>query len=180
MGRIIVRTEEREPHSLIRWMGSKSYLAQQIVANFPPKIATYYEPFLGDGSVLYELLGSDIEVDRIEVSNIYKPLIALWTIVKNDPIRLVKQYDIHWRNLQQHGPSYYYKVCKDFDRTTDPHLFFFLLRTSGVEQVRFNQAGEFNGSFNLRYLGIAPEKVEKLYQGMGSSPRNKGCSVSGT
>jgi hypothetical protein len=43
-------------HVLIKWTGSKRRQAKQIVAQFPRKIATYYEPFLGSGSVLYELL----------------------------------------------------------------------------------------------------------------------------
>ncbi len=64
-------------HVLIKWRGSKRRQARQIVAKFPRQIATYYEPFLGGGSVLYELLGTDIEVGRIEFSDICEPLIAL-------------------------------------------------------------------------------------------------------
>jgi D12 class N6 adenine-specific DNA methyltransferase len=45
-------------HTLIKWTGSKRRQAKQIVAQFPRKIATYYEPFLGSGSVIYELLGT--------------------------------------------------------------------------------------------------------------------------
>ena len=72
-------------HVLIKWTGSKRRQARQIVVRFPRQIATYYEPFLGGGSVLYELLGSDIEVGRIEFSDICEPLIALWQVVKDDP-----------------------------------------------------------------------------------------------
>jgi hypothetical protein len=68
------RPAPRLQHVLIKWTGSKRRQAKQIVAQFPRKIATYYEPFLGGGSVLYELLGSDIEVGRFEVSDICEPL----------------------------------------------------------------------------------------------------------
>jgi DNA adenine methylase len=78
-------------HVLIKWTGSKRRQAKQIVAKFPRRIATYYEPFLGGGSVLYELLGTDIEVGRIECSDACEPLIALWQVVKDDPNGLVEE-----------------------------------------------------------------------------------------
>jgi len=40
-------------HVLIKWTGSKRRQARQIVAKFPRKIATYYEPFLGGGGGNY-------------------------------------------------------------------------------------------------------------------------------
>jgi len=66
------------------------------VVRFPRQIATYYEPFLGGGSVLYELLGSDIEVGRIECSDACEPLIALWQVVKDDPNGLVEGSSASW------------------------------------------------------------------------------------
>ena len=90
-------------HVLIKWTGSKRRQARQIVAKFPRKIATYYEPFLGGGSVLYELLASDVEVGRYEVSDICQPLIALWKLIQNDPTGLIEGYAENWRVLQVHG-----------------------------------------------------------------------------
>ncbi len=83
-------------HVLIKWTGSKRRQAKQIVAKFPRQIVTYYEPFLGGGSVLYELLGTDIEVGRIEFSDICEPLIALWQVVKDDPKGLVEGSSASW------------------------------------------------------------------------------------
>ncbi|QDU82790.1 DNA adenine methylase [Polystyrenella longa] len=41
---------------LIKWTGSKRLQAKQIVKRFPRTNGTYFEPFVGGGSVLYELL----------------------------------------------------------------------------------------------------------------------------
>jgi D12 class N6 adenine-specific DNA methyltransferase len=83
------RPAPRLNHVLIKWTGSKRRQVKQIVAQFPRTIATYCEPFLGGGSVLYELLGTHIEVGRYEVSDLCEPLIALWLVVKDDPGGLV-------------------------------------------------------------------------------------------
>ncbi len=149
-------------HVLIKWTGSKRRQAKQIVAHFPRRISTYYEPFLGGGSVLHELLASDIEIDRIECSDTCAPLMKLWTVVFNDPHGLTRKYREMWQKLQERGETYYFKVRDDFNRRQDPYLFFFLLRTCRTGLVRFNQAGEFNSGFHEARPGMSPERIELL------------------
>jgi DNA adenine methylase len=149
-------------HVLIKWTGSKRRQARKIVAQFPRRIATYYEPFLGGGSVLYELLGSEISVGKFEVSDACEPLIALWKLVQNDPTGLIESYAENWRMLQVCGRTYYHEVRQAFNESQNPHLFFFLLRTCRNGLTKFNQAGEFNGSFHPLNLGMAPERVKPL------------------
>ena len=117
---------------MIKWTGSKRRQATKIVAHFPRKIATYYEPFLGGGSVLYELLGTKIEVGRYEVSDICQPLIALWKLIQNDPTGLIEGYAENWRLLQVHGASHYHEVRREFNETQNPQLFFFCSEPAGT------------------------------------------------
>src|SRR3954464_14005568 len=95
-------------HVLLKWTGSKRRQARRIVEHFPRKIATYYEPFVGGGSVLYELLGSDIQVDRIECGDTCVPLIELWQVVRDDPEGLVRRYAEMWAMLRSQGKGFYY------------------------------------------------------------------------
>ena len=155
--------EERKvhlQHVLIKWTGSKRRQARRIVEHFPRKIKTYHEPFLGGGTVLYELLGSDIRVDRIECGDTCAPLIELWQAVRDDPEGLARSYAEMWGLLQGRGADFYYRVREEFNRRPHPHLFFFLLRTCRNGLVRFNQQGGFNAGFHQGRPGMEPGAVE--------------------
>jgi DNA adenine methylase len=149
-------------HVLIKWTGSKRRQSRPIVERFPRKIANYHEPFLGGGAVLYELLGSDIQVGRIECGDTCAPLVELWQVVRDDPGTLARRYGGMWASLQQQGKGYYYEVRHEFNRTGDPYLFFFLLRTCRNGLVRFNSNGEFNTGFHGARSGMDPETVEAV------------------
>ena len=41
---------------VIKWSGSKRSQAKQIVSCMPKEIDTYYEPFVGGGAVLFDIL----------------------------------------------------------------------------------------------------------------------------
>ena len=55
--------------TIIKWTGSKRYQAPCIVDKFPKTINTYFEPFLGGGSVLGELL-ERLEAGTYKCNNI--------------------------------------------------------------------------------------------------------------
>jgi len=149
-------------HVLIKWTGGKRRQARQIIEHFPRMIATYHERFLGGGSVLYELLGSDVRVRRIECSDTCAPLIELWQVVRDDPDGLVRRYAEMWTSLRARGKDFYYEVRHHFNRTGDPYTFFFLLRTCRNGLIRFNREGQFNSGFHGARPGMAPETVEAL------------------
>lgn len=149
-------------HVLIKWTGGKRRQARRIVEHFPLKIKTYHEPFLGGGAVLYELLGSDLQVDRIECGDTCVPLIELWQVVRDDPEGLVRRYAENWATLQSQGKDFYYEVRHEFNIANDPYNFFFLLRTCRNGLVRFNRDGEFNSGFHGDRPGMDPETVQSL------------------
>ena len=56
---------------LIKWVGGKTQIIQQIIDTFPNDINNYHELFLGGGSVLLALL-EDIKNNKIDIKgNIY-------------------------------------------------------------------------------------------------------------
>jgi len=142
--------------NLIKWTGSKSYLAKQIISFFPDFSGTYYEPFLGGGSILLNLrpsnaMGSDID----------KNLIHLWNKLKNEPFSLLKEYKCHYFNLKKER-KYYYEIRERFNSNKDPSDFFFLLRTCHNGLVRYSRKGDFNSSLHIGRKGMSPELVRRL------------------
>ena len=77
---------------VIKWTGSKRSQSEEIIKRFPKSIETYYEPFIGGGSVLFQLLHSDVSVENYICSDINEDLINLWNMIKNNPSYLCEKY----------------------------------------------------------------------------------------
>lgn len=144
---------------VIKWTGSKRSQAKDIVALMPRDYNTYYEPFIGGGSVLYEV--SREHGNHAICSDICEPLIDLWNFVKREPEMLYKSYKYHWEQFQK-NEDYYYEVRDDFNKTKDALAFFFLTRTCINGKIRFNKQGNFNSAVHHKRSGINPETMKKI------------------
>jgi DNA adenine methylase len=154
----------RKDRGLIRWTGTKRVQATEIVSRFPREIASYYEPFLGGGAVLYELLKSDIVVKRFRCSDSCAPLIELWQQIRSDPATVQRRYEEMWATLGRKGKDFYFEVRDRFNKSHDPCDFFFIMRTCRNGFVRFNQKGQFTVGFHHKRNGIPPDEVHPLLQ----------------
>lgn len=159
-----VSNSPRPGRLLLKWSGGKKRQAAVIVGRFPTAIDTYFEPFVGGGAVLYQLLCSPIEVRRFECSDICAPLIDLWNIVKYEPRRLLNAYEQMWHCLRREGKDYYYYVRQLFDASGDPCQFFFLVRTCRNGLIRFNQERKFNTGFHPRRRFMAPDRLKPILE----------------
>lgn len=148
----------RQSDVLIKWTGSKRLQVRQIIDFFPKEIKTYFEPFLGGGSILYAVLSSDIRVERFECSDINSTLINVLEIVQKTPDELFSFYANNWPCNRDK----YYKIRKEFNQDKDPNKFFFLLRTCRNGAVRFNSKGEFNIAFHEGREGISPDNLRPV------------------
>lgn len=152
---------------VIKWSGSKRSQSEEIIKRFPKKIDTYYEPFVGGGSVLFQLMNSDIEVNNYICSDINKDLINLWNIIMDNPLELCEYYSKLWHELNsiedvEKRKEYYYAVRTRFNKFKCPKDFMFLSRTCANGLIRFNSKGEFNTSFHFSRPGINPDSLEEI------------------
>lgn len=139
---------------VLKWTGSKRTISEEIVSKFPREYEIYYEPFLGSGSVLYQLGPS-----RAICGDICEPLVGIWELIRDNPDELITYYRREWRRLQDQGPDVYYEIRDKFNETDDPKHLFFLTRTCVNGLIRFNSDGEFNNSFHLSRPGINPKRL---------------------
>ena len=84
---------------VIKWSGSKRALSEEIIKVFPKEINTYYEPFCGGCSILFQLLHSDIKVKKYVCSDINAELISFFNILKNSPQKIYEEYGAIKKNV---------------------------------------------------------------------------------
>lgn len=142
---------------VIKWSGSKRSQAKVIVDNAPENFNTYYEPFLGGGSILYA-----INPKKAVCGDICKPLIDLWNEIEKFPKDLADGYRVRWTRLQTEGYKAYYQIRDDFNKRHDPKDLMFLSRTCVNGLIRFNTHGQFNNSLHYTRSGINPDKLEEI------------------
>lgn len=145
------------PLPLIKWSGSKRSQASEIVSLFPKEIQTYFEPFLGGGSILGAL--SPL---KAVCGDICVPLIEIWNLVKSNPELISKEYEKRWLRLQKDGHLYYYRTRESFNKNHDPLDLLFISRTCVNGLIRFNKNGDFNNSFHYSRRGIHPSTFNKI------------------
>lgn len=181
----------------IKWTGSKRKQAPYIVSQFPKAIDTYYEPFVGGGSVMHELLNEialgNIKCNKIICSDVNTDLIDVWNLFKNKDTRY-KLYDFYCnlhqklkdraeykegdevtREQVQKCQTLYYEqrdIYNSLDRKHElkPYIFYWLSRTSFNGLIRYNpKTGNFNAPFHVGgRFGISPEQLISVFESWGS------------
>ena len=151
----------------IKWSGSKRSQCDEIISYFPRKIETYYESFLGGGSVAYRLMNSDINVNKFVLSDLNSDLINLYKLIQNDYKSVVSHYELLWNELNKDSDFerkklYFAEIRKRLNEKHDPKDFMFIMRTTINGMPRYNSDGEFNNSFHVTRNGIEPFRLEKI------------------
>lgn len=142
---------------VIKWSGSKRSQAEKILSFFPDEFNTYFEPFIGGGSMLYA-----VSPEKAICGDVCEPLIELWNMIKTEPEKLSVEYEKRWSRLQNEGYQVYYEIRDDFNRDHKGEDLLFLSRTCVNGLIRFNANGEFNNSLHHTRPGIAPERLKKI------------------
>ena len=130
----------------VKWVGGKRQILSEIEKYLPSKFATYYEPFIGGGALLFH-----IQPKNAIINDFNAELINLYTVIKENPLELIADLKKH-----KNEADYFYEIRSlDRDREKFSALtnierasrIIFLNKTCYNGLFRVNSSGEFNTPF---------------------------------
>lgn len=144
----------------VKCQGIKTKLIPFILGNLEwDGKGTWVEPFLGSGSVLF-----NVAPQRALVSDVNPHIINLYRKIYDHEITphsvraFLEGEHTKLNATPDDTSSYYYEVRDRFNQHKDPYDFLFLTRSCFNGLMRFNGKGEFNSSFCRK-----PERFSKSY-----------------
>ena len=161
----------RVPHP-IPYQGSKRNLAPAILGYFPERVGTLIEPFAGSAALTLAAAARGLAA-RFVINDLNKPLVELWQAIIESPEKLAQQYETLWRAQHEDRRQYYDKIRDEFNRTSRPDCFLYLLARCVKASVRYNADGEFNQSPDNRRMGALPETMREHIRGASHLLRGK-------
>ena len=157
----------------VKWAGGKRQLLPQIKERMPEKYNNYFEPFVGGGAVLFELLPSNALINDIN-----RALINAYRQICNVPEAFINAVNRLDTEMWEDGKKYYYSLRERFnDKLMKSEydvelaaLFVFINKHCFNGLYRVNGKGLFNVPYNNNRKASVDEKailnVSKYLQGV--------------
>lgn len=130
---------------IIKWVGGKRQLIEQIKKYMPTKFNNYFEPFIGGGALFFELNKENSVINDFnpELTNMYE-------IIKTKPYALIKDLKKH-----KNDEKYYYEKraedrqdsYKKMSKVKKASRLIFLNKTGYNGLYRVNSKGQSNVPF---------------------------------
>lgn len=147
--------------ALLKWIGNKQRFAQTIVSYIPDSFNNYYEPFLGSGAVMAELLNSTKECNACYGSDILPFLIDIFSMVKEDPERIKQYYSKEIEEYYLDPEKKYLEIRDRFNTDFNALDFCLLSRTCYSGVIRFRKADGYMSTPRGPHKPIAPDTFSK-------------------
>lgn len=164
-------------NSIIKPNDNKRNIAKKIVNYFPKSLNIYFEPSVGFGSVLGELIeqieSGSINCKGIVANDRCQEIIGVWNLIKSKPAYLVCFYakrDIIFSMMDKQSKKDYYNAERDLfnkkrlNNEFDAEyysLFFWLLQNSTSSTIKFNKKNQFIPTCQISNNPINAEMLEQ-------------------
>lgn len=152
--------------ALLKWIGNKQRFSETIVSHMPQEFNNYYEPFLGSGSIMAELLLEDRtqfypHFGHAYGSDILPFLIDIFDLVKDQPEKLIEYYKTEI-DKYYNDPEKEYTIIRDrFNEKHNPYDFMLLSRTCYSGVIRFRKSDGYMSTPKGPHSPIKPAEFEK-------------------
>lgn len=147
--------------ALLKWIGNKQRFAETIISYMPDHFNCYYEPFLGSGAVMAELLNKTNSNITAYGSDILPFLIELFNMVKADPKKLTEYYRIHIEEYYMDPEKKYSEIRDRFNIQHNPLDFCLLSRTCYSGVIRFRKCDGYMSTPRGPHIPISPASFEE-------------------
>ena len=157
----------------VKWAGGKRQLLSQIRERMPEKYNNYYEPFVGGGAVIFELLPANALINDIN-----KALINAYKQIRDVPEAFLQAIDRLDSEMWEDGKEYYYSLREHYnDKLMKAEydvelaaLFVFINKHCFNGLYRVNGKGLFNVPYNNSRRASVDERsiraISKYLQGI--------------
>jgi len=140
---------------VVKWAGGKRQLVYKLIEYMPKEFKHYYEPFVGGGALLFELLPK-----KATINDVNDDLICIYRSLANEEYYhlMLNELDKHEFN---HSEEYYYKV-RMMDR--EPNYKSLPIWVRAARTIYLNKSC-FNGLYRVNskgYFNVPFGKKEKI------------------
>ena len=143
--------KKRSLSPFVKWAGGKRQLLSQIRERMPKEYNNYYEPFIGGGAVLFELLPEQAVINDINIA-----LINAYRQICDNPELFIKEIQRLDSEMWEDGKKYYYSLRERYnDKLMQEELdvelaalFVFINKHCFNGLYRVNGKGLFNVPYN--------------------------------
>jgi len=126
----------RKVKPILKWAGGKRKLLPELMQRVPEEYNCYYEPFVGGGSLLFQLLP-----EKAVINDANTELVNLYQVIKNNPHALIEDMKKHKNNEE-----YFYTIRK-MDR--DDETFSKLSDVEKASRILYLNKTCYNGLFRM-------------------------------
>lgn len=138
---------------LLKWVGNKQKQAEAIIAYFPARFGTYFEPFLGSGGVLGVLAPK-----KAVASDTFEPLMEIWRTLHDDKEDLKHHYARRHALVASMGKKAAYEtVLASYNSRPNGADLLFLCRACYGGVVRFRKTDGYMSTPVGAHDPISPE-----------------------
>ena len=152
--------------ALLKWIGNKQRFAEIIVSYMPDQFNNYYEPFLGSGAVMAQLLKADSSMffphfNCAYGSDILPFLIDIFSLVQNAPDKLSAYYRTEIEKYYLDPINQYEAIRDRFNNEHNPYDFLLLSRTCYSGVIRFRKIDGHMSTPRGPHNPISPDTFDK-------------------